>query len=82
MTDDQTKEIARAAAREAVRETLLALGIDTSNPAAMIETQADFQHLRAWRKSLATVKRQGLVSAVGVVTVGLLGLIYLHFTSR
>lgn len=58
---------------QAVAETLLKLGIDASDP---IELQKDMQHLRQWRESVATVKRQGLMAAVGVITVGVLGLIW------
>jgi len=82
MTDDEIREIARTAAREAVREMMIAMGVDTSNPASMIEMQKDFQSLRNWRESMQTVKRQGIISAVGVIVVGLLGLIYMHFMQR
>jgi hypothetical protein len=82
MTDDEIREIARTAAREAVREMMIAMGVDTSNPASMIEMQKDFQSLRNWRESMQTVKRQGIISAVGVVVVGLLGMIYMHFMQR
>lgn len=58
---------------QAVAETLLKLGIDASDP---IELQKDMQHLRQWRELVATVKRQGLMAAVGVITVGVLGLIW------
>ena len=54
----------------AVSRTLLTLGIDPSNPAEM---RRDFQHLRAWRESVQTVKRQGLITAVGVIVTGFLG---------
>jgi len=82
MTDDEIRDIARTAAREAVRETMLALGVDTSNPAAIIEIQRDFQSLRDWRRSMQAVKRQGLISAIGVLVVGIMGLIYMHFMQR
>ena len=58
----------------AVSETLLKLGIDAKNPTEM---QADMRHLREWRQSVNTVKRQGLITAVGVITAGILGLIWL-----
>ncbi|MCX5581502.1 hypothetical protein [Kaistia terrae] len=69
-TDDEIRAIVKAS----VEETLLALGIDTDEP---LEAQKDFQHLRAWRTSSETVKRQGLMTAVGILITGLLGLIYL-----
>ena len=78
-TTDETREIAKTAAREAVREMMITMGVDTSSPEAMIEMQKDFQSLRAWRRSVQTVQRQGIISAVGVIVVGVLGLIYMHF---
>jgi len=39
----------RRSAREAVRETLLTLGIDASTPAEIREVQADFAFLRRLR---------------------------------
>lgn len=69
MNDTELKKVVS----EAVAETLLKLGIDASDP---IELQKDMQHLRQWRESVATVKRQGLMAAVGVITVGVLGLIW------
>lgn len=77
MTDEQisalVKKTAEETAQQVVERTFLTLGIDASNP---MEMQADMQHLRAWRNSVATVKRQGLVSAVGIIVIGVLGLIW------
>lgn len=70
MTETEIKKIVA----ETVVETLIRLGVDASNP---IEVQKDFQHLRAWRNSINTVQRQGLMTAVGVLTVGILGVIWL-----
>ena len=70
MTENEIRHIVA----ETVAETLLRLGIDSSDPTAV---QADMQHLRAWRESVATVKRQSLMTAVGIVVAGLLGLIWL-----
>jgi hypothetical protein len=69
-TDDEIRAIVKAS----VEETLLALGIDTDEP---LEAQKDFQHLRAWRTSSETVKRQGFVTAVGILVTGIFGLIWL-----
>lgn len=59
---------------EAVRETLTSLGIPADSP---IEVQKDMAHLRAWRESVAAVKRQGFLTAVGILTAGILGLIWM-----
>nr|WMC99355.1 hypothetical protein RAR13_11925 [Aminobacter aminovorans] len=69
MTDHELRKVVA----EAVAETLLKLGIDASDP---IELQKDMQHLREWRESVATVKRQSLITAIGILTVGILGLIW------
>jgi hypothetical protein len=66
-------EIRRIVA-ETVDQTLTRLGVDTENP---IEFQRDLQHLRSWRESVATVKRQSLITAVGILIAGALGLLWL-----
>jgi len=66
-------EIRRIVA-ETVEQTLTRLGVDTENP---LEFQKDLQHLRGWRESVATVKRQSLVTAVGILIAGALGLMWL-----
>lgn len=73
MTETEIKKIVA----ETVVETLIRLGVDASNP---IEVQKDFQHLRAWRSSINTIQRQGIITAVGVITVGALGLIWMAVT--
>ena len=82
MTEEDIRDIARTAAREAVHEMMIGLGADVSNPAAMIEMQKDFQSLREWRQSMQAVRRHGLITAVGVIVVGVLGIIYMNFGSR
>jgi hypothetical protein len=72
MTEHELKKIVA----EAVSETLLQLGIDASDP---VEMQKDMAHLRAWRESVNTVKQQGLVTAVGILVAGMLGLLWLAF---
>lgn len=66
-------EIRRVVA-ETVDQTLTRLGVDTSDP---LEFQRDMQHLREWRESINTVKRQSLITAIGIITAGVLGLIWL-----
>lgn len=70
MSDTMTENEVRKVVKEAVRETLTTLGFDTDDP---LEAQRDMQFVRSWRKSTDTMKRQGLVSAIGVLTVGFLG---------
>lgn len=72
MTENEVRRIVA----ETVAETLIRLGIDPKDPT---ETQADMQHLRSWRRSTETVKRQTIITAVGILTAGFLGLIYTVF---
>ena len=74
MTEDEAKSIAKTAAKEAIVETFLALGIDTHEAT---EVQRDMAFVRNWRLSTEAVKRQGILTAVGVLVVGILGLIWL-----
>lgn len=98
MTDHSTAElrdIAEQAAKEAVRETLLTLGIDVSNPIAaqkdmMLlrevgklvmdpEFRKDMEHIRTWRVAVQEVKTKGLVTLVGLLVTGVVGLIVAGF---
>lgn len=73
----EVHEIAKEAAREAVREFFLALGVNAEDPDAVIAVQKDFAHLRAWRESSDTIKQKGLGAAVTIIVTGVLGLIWL-----
>lgn len=70
MTEAEIRKIVA----ETVAETLTRMGIPVDDP---IEVQKDMAHLRAWRESVATVKRQGIITAVGILTAGLLGILWL-----
>lgn len=59
---------------EKSRRDEMTLGIETDEA---LEVQKDMQHLRAWREAVATVKRQSLMTAIGIITAGVLGLIWL-----
>ena len=69
MTDDEIKKIVSVT----VSETLLKMGVNTDDP---IEAQKDFMHLRSWRQSTEAVKRQSMLAAIGIVTAGMLALIW------
>lgn len=74
MTESEINEIAKQAAKEAVKEVFLTLGIETDDA---LEVQKDMQHLREWRESIATVKRQSLITAIGILVAGALGLVWM-----
>ncbi len=57
MTEAEVKRIVA----ESVDQTLTRLGVDVTDP---LEFQKDMAHLRAWRESVATVKKQGLITAL------------------
>ena len=72
MTEDEVRGIAKMAAKEAVHETFVSLGLDPDDHAG---AQRDFQFMRDLRLSAETVKRQGLMTAVGILVTGLLALV-------
>lgn len=59
---------------ETVEATLIRLGVNADDP---IEVQRDMSFLRDWRTSTAAVKRHGLFTAIGVLVVSGIGLIWL-----
>lgn len=65
-----------------VKKTLLELGLDVSDPEAVIEMQKDFAHLRSWRGSVEEVKRKGFIGAAGVVAAGVAGLLWASFKAN
>ncbi|CAM5389265.1 hypothetical protein ATER59S_01873 [Aquamicrobium terrae] len=74
--DAATKAANKAAeqtAEEAVKRTLLTLGISTAEP---LEHQKDMQHLREWRLAVSAAKRQGMFTVIAVLVSGTLGAIW------
>jgi hypothetical protein len=76
LTSSEIEHIAAASAKQAVRELLVAMGVDANDPKALLQMQADFKHLRTWRESVETVKTQSIKTAAGVIVTGILGAIY------
>ena len=66
----------RALMKATVHETFLGLGVDAADP---IEVQKDFQHLRDWRKTTDAVKTKGIMTVVGLLVAGLVGLVWVAF---
>jgi hypothetical protein len=75
MTEAEVKRIIS----ETVTETLLKLGVDTDDP---VSFQKDMAHLRTWRESMETIRKQSLITAIGIVTAGVLGLIWMALTGK
>lgn len=68
MTHDDLKKLIA----EAVRETLLQMGADPSNP---IEMQRDFQHLRQWRKAGEDLRAKGMFALLSIFITGSVALL-------
>jgi len=73
MTEDEARRIAKVSATEVLHELFLRLGVDVDEPT---QVQRDMAFVRNWRLSAEAIKRQGLMAAVGVLIVGILGLIW------
>ena len=67
------REIASAAAHEAVKETLLAMGINPNNP---IEVQEDFAWVRKYRELSEKVGSRILLTIMTLLTAGIAGMIW------
>ena len=79
MTREEINELAERAADEAVKRMLLALGIDATNPQAILEAQADHRFVRSWRESTEAVKQKAIRTAVGVLVTGVVGYLVVFF---
>jgi hypothetical protein len=79
MTPDDVNRIAEEAADRALGKLFLTLGVDLSDPKAVIAFQDDLRFLSRWRDSTQAVKRKALLTAVGVIITGALGYFWLVF---
>lgn len=71
-----TKDLINTVVKATVTETLLQLGMDTSNP---IEMQKDFVHLRNWRGTMDSLQRRSMLTIATIIVTGLLGMIAWSF---
>lgn len=67
---DALHTIARETARETVKETFLALGVDMSTPKAIQEMQQDFAWTRTARLTVRKLRMHALTAAVTLVVTG------------
>jgi len=79
MSKAELRELVAEAVEEGVQKAFLSLGVDISTPAAIVEAQKDFQHVRSWRKAKETVAKQGLTTTVGIIITGLLAAAYVKY---
>ena len=76
MDEDMIKRVAKEVVPPAVRETLVAMGIDAKDP---MEAQKDFHFLRDLRTGAEGIKGKARVAAVGVLVAAGLGLLWMGF---
>lgn len=78
IVDERTlsKEEMQAIVREAVHQTLIQMGVDTTSP---LEMQRDFQHLRDWRMAQEAIKRKGYLTMVSIFVTGITALLWIGF---
>jgi len=79
MSHDEMKEIAEAAAHKAVKEVLLALGLDVENP---LEMQEDFAFMRSYRQLSQRVGSRVLLTIATLATVGIAGLVWSQMSGK
>ena len=79
MTRDDVNKTAEEAADRAIGKMFLTLGVDLSDPKAVIAFQDDLRFLANWRSSTQAVKRKALLTAVGVIITGIIGYLVLAF---
>ena len=71
-----TNEEVEAIVAKAVTETLVKLGIEAGD---YKEMQADFTHLRRWRKSVEQAQSYTFKAVVTTIAAGIMGAIWLGF---
>ncbi len=73
MTRHEMEEVAEEAATKALNALFLTLGVDVTDPAAVIEFQDDLKHMRKWRRSTEAAQQHALKTIIGVIVSGILG---------
>lgn len=77
LTSSEIQHIASETAKAAVRETLLMMGVNTSDPGSMLKMQQDFAYLRDWREASGTIKARTITTLVGILVTGGVGAVWL-----
>lgn len=77
LTSSEIEHIASASAEAAVRKVLLEMGVNVSEPDAVLKMQADFRHLREWRETTAAIKSRSILTLVALLVTGGAGLLWL-----
>jgi len=80
MTEAEVKKVAEDAAEGALHKFMLLLGVDVSTPAAMIELQRDFTHLRQERLTFRNIRDKVWASLAGCVVTGVVSAVVWYVT--
>lgn len=70
LTRDEISEIVS----KGVMDAFVRMGIEANDPTEM---QRDFQHLREWRETMESVKKKSVLTVLGVLITGGLGLLWI-----
>lgn len=73
MSEDDLKKIVK----DSVGEVFLSLGVDISEPEAVLALQDDFRHLREWRESTKAFRRHGALAIIGIAVSGVCALVWM-----
>jgi hypothetical protein len=73
MTRSEIEEISEEAAVKALTRFFLTLGVNLSDPDAVVKLQEDLRHIRRWREATETAKAHAFKTAIGVIVTGALG---------
>lgn len=87
------EEAAHKTANKVVREILVTLGIDSSDPIAIQKDmaalremreliadkdfQSDMAHVRAWRESMEAAKSRSFLAIIALITTGAMGALWI-----
>lgn len=80
VTDGETKRIASAAAKEALQDFMLMLGVDVSTPSGIIDLQKDFHHVREARRTVGNVRSKAWDVVTGSAVTGVIAAIGFYLT--
>lgn len=75
MTEDQIEALVKRAAAEAVKDTLLLLGVRIDDSDAILNMQQDMKHLRESREGKEEFIKKSRTALMGVFITGILALI-------
>lgn len=78
MTEDDVKRVAK----EAIKEFLVALGVNAADGPAMIELQKDFAHVRENRLAMMAIKGKVILTLAGAAALSAATTIWLSMTGK